>query len=861
MNISSLLALRSLKKNKLRTISTAAGIILSALLMTAIVVLVMSLLSSLIVTTIKKSGNWHFYTWEISDTQVNTMLDSKKVEKIGTSYHAGYSIIQNPINQKKPYIQVNAVSMTLFEMLPVRLLEGNYPKKDNEVLIPSHLKNEYGEDYKIGNSITLNLGLRYSIDGNELTQNSSYLGIENEFIQITEESKVYEIVGICEPITFIENDFSPGYTVLTYDVNQNYQGKKIYFRLHNPKMDFYDITQTVSESNIVYNNDLLSVLGVIKGENFGKTVTILSIALILIVSIASFTLINSSFKMSTSERVKQYALLFSIGATKKQVAKTVLFEALFMSVIFIPIGIAAGIGVVFLSINSIGKMIAGISYLNIIFKININIYALLGIAFFGVLLVVLSALLPALKSARKTPVTAIRQNDEIYFKAKKPKKPKYSISIEGELVLKNFCRFNTKYRYIIFSLIFSTVLFISAGSYCNYAQTWLYNSAGLLGYDIVCNSYESDVYKTIDTIYKPMSMLNGVDESGWFANLDAGFMAIEEDNVSEAARSYYAQENVTKETVQYIFVDDARFDFLVSSLNKDNSLYLDENTLRTLIIANLDVIHITDDKYITQTIDIFEDNTVQLDLFYMNKANREEYYKNPDADYSDYSRIIPITADVIDRKDLLMELSCFRQSSGIFAIIPIRKINYFAEDMPEMIQMYFKAKNHRDVYDRMKVLASENNWDVFLDDVTVGYEMQENMIAMVDIFSKIFIILISVIMALNVFNTVISNMLIRNREFAVLRSVGMSKRSFYKMMFYECILFGGISIGIGLILSIIVSFVFKFSFSSPMNFILPINNILISVFGIIFILILTTLYAARKVLSNNIIESIKTEIT
>ena len=57
----------------------------------------------------------------------------------------------------------------------------------------------------------------------------------------------------------------------------------------------------------------------------------------------SILLIYNAFSISVSERTKQFGLLSSIGATKRQLLRSVLFEALFLSVIGIPLGILAGI--------------------------------------------------------------------------------------------------------------------------------------------------------------------------------------------------------------------------------------------------------------------------------------------------------------------------------------------------------------------------------------------------------------------------------------------------------------------------------------------------------------------------------------
>ncbi|MDR3186524.1 MAG: FtsX-like permease family protein [Christensenellaceae bacterium] len=859
MSIIALIALRSLKKNKSRTTATAVGIFLSILLMTAIIVLVMSLLSSLIVTTIASKGDWHFFTWNIPSEQVNFVLETGKVQETATIYNVGYAAIVNPSNERKPYIHHSAVSMSIFQMLPIILINGRLPQNPNEVLLPTHFANDY-KDIKIGDSIVLSFGKRCSIAGDELSQNSNYMGTSNEGIEQLGESKIYYIVGITEEINFIENDFSPGYTILSLDTNAGFDNKVVYYRLNNPKANFYAVTSIVSETNIAYNNDLLSVQGIVGKENLRGSIVAMAVVLMLIITVASSSLISNSFMISVSERIKQYALLCSIGATKKQIIQTVVYEALFLSTFLIPLGLACGIGCVALSLSSIGKLVSASSYLNLVFKLNVNALAVASIVIFGVSLILLSAFLPALQSVKKHIIATIRQNDEIKIRKEKALKPKKEKSIEAELVGKNFQRFNKKYRYVIFSLVCSMVLFVATSSYCSYATIWINESMELLDYDIVCNTYY-DVYKSINNVYLPLSEIVGVSDSGWFSSVDAGWIVFDNSALTDSASQYYSERNEAKETIQYVFVDDLRFISLMTKLHKDVSKFMNKNEMRAIILANIDAIRISGNDYTTETIDVFIDKTVSFDINYMNNDNRQEYYSNPDADFLDYSKRISITADVISRKNLSVELSNLSQASGIYAIIPLTMLDAFADDIPQMVQMFFKAQNHKTVFNRMEKFLTSNNVDAFLDDVTIGYEMQQNTIAMVNIFSKVFIIVVSMVMILSVLNTTLASVLIRKRDFVILRSIGMSIRSFVKTMLYEYSLYGAVSIILGLSLSFLISWILKFSFSASMKFILPINNIVIALLSIIFILAASMTYAIYKILTDNIIDSLKTEIT
>ncbi|MDR2408751.1 MAG: ABC transporter permease [Bacteroidales bacterium] len=860
MNISALLAFRSLKKNKVRTLTTSLGIVLSIVLITTIIILVFSLMSSLIATTEATYGSWHVSVMNATDDQIDTIKENVKINRMAFLNDDGYSTIETTVNEKKPYIQINSATSSFFEMLPITLLDGSFPTNNREIIIPAHLAMDYKE-YGIGNKITLTIGKRYSNNEEQLTQNSGYLGIENEGIANFFETNDYLIVGICEQLAFLEHDMSPGYSIIRFSEQIISANKLTYFKLEAPKNGISQIEKYVSEENIVYNNDLLSVLGAKEGENIANTMLVLVIALVIIVELASFILIHNSFMIVSNEKVKQYGLLFSVGATRKQIIYTLLFEAIYYCLILVPIGILCGIGFVLLSLKSIGSLIAQTSYLNIIFTLNINIIPLLIIALISVFLIITSSLLPAIKSTRQPIISTIRENKEINIKfRKKNRENNYKGNIERELSIKNFFRHRKRFYYLIFSLMFSTVLFVSAGSYCSYANSWLKESMDVVEYDIECHASNENIYYSISEIYNPLSTLGGVDESGWFSTMYAGIIELNSNIFSEDAFVYLKERGINTVEMQYVFVSDDKFETLIKNTKRDKNDYLDKSNLKVLVTANLSTYRMSNDSVITENIDFFKYKNFASTLFYMNNDNRGNYYSSPDQNYKDNSRPILLNFDMIEKDDLIFELSSFKDADGIFSIIPISMLDSYTEEPPEFLQMFFKANDHKGVFALMEKFITEKNLDVYLADITSGYEVQENTIGLIDIFSKIFILIISIITLLNAFNTTLANLMIRRREFAIMKSVGMSNKSLINMLSFESCLVGGVSLGGGLVFSAIISYILKMSFSSgKLKFFLPLNHILIAVAGIILILLTTLIYAAIKMSSDNIIESIRSE--
>lgn len=132
-------------------------------------------------------------------------------------------------------------------------------------------------------------------------------------------------------------------------------------------------------------------------------------------------------------------------------------------------------------------------------------------------------------------------------------------------------------------------------------------------------------------------------------------------------------------------------------------------------------------------------------------------------------------------------------------------------------------------------------------------------------FCCYFIIMISLIAVANVFNIISTNIKLRRRELAMLRSVGMSERDFQRMMNFECVFYGMQAIIFGLPIAVILSLViYKFMFAGEtgsISFMLPWGSIVISVLSVFFVVFITMLYSINRIKGENIIDSLRDDMT
>ena len=133
----------------------------------------------------------------------------------------------------------------------------------------------------------------------------------------------------------------------------------------------------------------------------------------------------------------------------------------------------------------------------------------------------------------------------------------------------------------------------------------------------------------------------------------------------------------------------------------------------------------------------------------------------------------------------------------------------------------------------------------------------------VNVFTSVFAAMISLIAVANVFNTISTNIRLRRRELAMLRSVGMPDRDFRKMMNFECAFYGVRTLLLGLPAAGVLSWLIYRGFvlgGADMNFIFPWRSMTISVLGVFFVVFITMLYAVSKIKKENIIDALRDDM-
>ena len=846
MKILNNLTIKHLKSNKKRTVVTIIGIILSTALMVGIGLLFSTVRDNSVKMIIENSGD-HHVAIELEKSKLDFIAKNESVLKYKYKSSLGYSLYEGIQNSFKPYIEVLTASKEYLEDL--KLVEGRLPNNENEIIIPEHLETNGQIKLNVGDKIILSIGKRVDDNGNLLYETpfvNSYDEEKDEYIKeealINIVEKEYTIVGIIKR-DILEDYSNPGYNAFTFSPAS--EMLTVYVNYKNVK-DTYKNTEIIAKNlgkeetyanlyyGITYNDNLLAFSGVSNYSNMVDSMSLIIIIILTLVSIACIIVIYNSFAISVMERKKQFGLFSSIGATKKQLKHTVFFEAFIVGIIGIPLGILSaylGIGVVLMIVN---KLLPNMFD----FPLALVTYPLFVIIpiIFMVITILVSAFLPARSASKVSPIEAIRLNDDIKIKSKKLKTPRVIklFGVEGEIAYKNIKRNKKKYRITIISLFISIVLFVSFSSLLKYGVTSAYDFTELPQYEYAA-SFSGNNKESIDSIINQVLKVDGIKKYSIIKELNFA-VEMNEKYFTKEVLDNYSFDHQVEISINLLCLDDKSYE----EYKKQIGL----NTNRPILLN------------VYNSIDYSSNSRKQVKMTLFNEIkslefniNEKDKYKLEDIYITD---ILPFGIE----------------NTNMFAftfIVDKDTYNKLKDDYYSL-SMYMLADNY-DEFD--KLLDSESKENILTDDVNVytmnikkELQLLSNIVFVIKLLLYGFISLVTLIGVTSVINTINTSIALRKKEFAVLRSIGLTPSGFNKMMLFECLFFGLKSLLYGLPVSFIIIYLFHLSFNGIVTFdsmLIPYGSILIATFGVFIIVLISMWYATIRIKKENILDAIREE--
>lgn len=858
MNIFSKLTLKTLKENRTRTLVTIAGIIISAAMFTAITTLIISLQTYMYNATGVKEGFFQGKIINLAQEEVDKYIDNEHLESYFTSSSIGYVKLEGIENESKPYLFLMEPDENFLKSVHINITAGHLPENDSEILIPSHLYTDGGVKLEMGQQITIQVGKRVS-EGHYLWQDTFYDSYhQEESPEYIEKNftKTYTVCGFYDRTSKSDWSFepytAPGYTAIVKDQKAENVPIDFYYNMDSGKhaVEFYNemVEQRV---NIQENTDLLLAQGAYNNDNFNIVLYSLAAILIAIIVFASVALIYNAFAISVSSRTKQFGLLSSIGATKRQMKSMVFREAVFLSIIGIPIGILCGLGGIGVTLHFIGDKFGfmGIGDESVKMALDFSPLSVIAAAVIAFITVLISAYIPSKRCSSVTAIEAIRQNKDI--KTEKHREIKTSkffgkiFGFNGLLAKKYMGRDKKKYRTITVSLAMSVILIISSGAF----SVNLISSAGDLmlngNADVLCAPYKNETSDGITYFTNSRKMAEDTLDKGYADSylIEMIFYINEQSNNG----SYKNPEDETFVYPAIVFVSDEDFDSYAKKAGADPSELKDyENPKGILHAQSRGKKNSSTGKY--ESYPLFEKNPDYISGYcYMSDA--------PDGIEKSFY-IGAVTGEPMD---------LFYSTSNVICEIyyPVSAIK--ALDVNDLsgysINMLFTSDDSASLE---KYLLNNGNADragFSVANIWENTKSDRDMVTVIMVFAYGFITLIALIAVANVFNTVSTGIILRRKEFAMLKSVGMTDRGIVNILSFESLLSGIKSLVIGLPISAVICLLIHKAIAQGFEtaFIVPWYSIIGAVAGVFAVMFISMLYAANRLKKENILDSIRDE--
>ncbi len=872
MNIVNKLTLRQMKLNRKRTIVTIIGTIISAAMITAVSLLALCFMDLMRRETIAMDGEWHVLYMDVNREQLSAIREDDGTKVAMMSRDLGYSYLPSSENQNKPYLFIKEYNQESLENFPIKLKEGRLPEKPGELVISDAVYSNAKVNYAVGDVLDLNVGQRYPTKDIENTEGME--AMDQDFSLVRNEGKVaeyltedmtrkYTVVGIIERPTW-EYTWSPGYTTLAYFDDTTVSEEEtfdVYVAVKQIKQKLFDQADRLAAEQGInsyrFNDQLLRTYGAIKDDTVRGMLFTLSAIIMGIIMIGSVSLIYNAFAISVSERARHLGMMSSVGATKKQKRNSVFFEGAVIGAISIPTGIAAGhlgLGITFLCINPI---ITNALEVNNGLRVVFYPYSILVAFLVSAGTIFISTYIPARRAAGVSAIDAIRQTADVKVTRRQVRTWKLTrklFGIEGELGLKNLKRNKKRYKATVFSLMISMILFLVVSSFTQNLKKSLYLAEDGINYDIMVEvNGETDSEKA-DIINK-ITSLEGITEASVIKSIDVTtWIPVEKtaDYLLESMPSLVEADKFPYTITMNVLSQESLQEY-AKETGIEEALALNSEENRAVVI---DQIKYADDergKYVEARAVKFVPGD-ELVLSYQS---------------SDTDKIIALKPLKVAALTGVMPMGLM--SHGKYPYFHILLSEAAFERISEGSELHDRVKTQIFLQSEEPLKLQENieniqsrvgisKVDIF--NLFTYRQMEENLILLLSVFTYAFIILITIICAANILNTVSTSIALRKREFAMLKSVGITPKGFSIMLNYESIFYGIKSLVYGLPLSIAAMYLIhstlmrKFDF----QFTLPVKSILVVIVSVFLLVGTAMLYAARKVKKENIIDALKQEI-
>lgn len=722
--------------------------------------------------------------------------------------------------------------------------------------------------------------------------------------------------------------------------------------------------QTADWPAAYLHDGLLRYQGLVDDRAIWGTLYTLAAILSGVVIVASVSLIYNSFAIAVSERTRQFGLLSSLGASKRQLRRSVYAEALMLAAIGIPAGLAIGLAGTFVVFNIAGEGIGMLIDQEVfadtgLTAITVDPLAIALSALLALLTVLVSATVPAWRASRVSAIDAIRQSRDVRLSRRERKSQRTAAhgdghrrpsparaldrlrmsiaGVPGMLAHRNLTRASSKGRVAVASLAVSVALIIISGAISHYLGflTRVADSGGSdieVGLNRLLQEDESTAegLADIDRAYRALAHVEGATGEGYmlltslYGSFDQSMLDL--DSLTANSEEYdmpdrgLADDGRIYAPLSILFLDEGSWNEILDENGLDRATYSDpdhpvavalngtqSNDGRRYSVRDLftstgtatlftQIAPIEDSPFVEIGVDKNGDPVARYEGYGDEEGARYDEYgealyqqiSRPLDDVLAQSLELPVKAIV---KTLPKAVTSYA-SIWPTLILPASALPALAEGSEDIASdvetgslaapfafhasegrygntMYaylsFAAEQPRSIEAEMDAMIdndlSGTEWyRTYLNNNAENDRQARVMYETIQLFINCFIAITTAIAVANVFNTLANSIILRRREFAMLKSIGMGNRAFWRMIALECASYALRGLIIGLVLGAGVTFMvfqaMSLSFAG-LDFEMPLGWVLGAIGLVVGVLALSTLYALRKSSAGSIVQTLR----
>lgn len=604
------------------------------------------------------------------------------------------------------------------------------------------------------------------------------------------------------------------------------------------------------------------------GGSYSVMVAIPAFILGLLIAFMSISVISNIFTASANKRIQELGILKCVGGTGKQIKETVIYEGLWLCLPGIPFGLIMGTVFGYFGAKITGYFVSDINELSksIIMRpfsfslsFYVSVWTYVFAALFSFLIVLCSAYKPAKKVGKFTALQCIRgvpANTNLKESDVNDRFAEAIFGCEGAIGYKNIKRNKSGYKATIRALSLGILLLLITGGLSNQAKefrNWMEPDSKEMAVDycsirdIVMNE---NTGKKEEKIAVPISSETYNEITGRLSEYgDTEIYGIGRD-----ACTYNAILNtdfLSSDMLTAPDIFDENGETEVSLVAVDNHLY---QKLCDRIGADygsnllINCYQYNDNGKI-KTISPFHENITKITL--INAADKQTELK---------------IGGFLYQEDLKEPGFHELNPDPVRIVVPDIEARYFdwycTPDDEQAYTVY--ARKVMDGYYPILTEDSyvEQGYTVRISRTDTMVKMLNVAIVLAEIVMYGFVILLIMMGFTSVISTLTTNIRIRSREFAVLKSVGMTNKSLCKMLYSESIICVIKALVPGVILGTAIPFAINLSIRKafPVLYHIPWSTLLIGIVALITIVMIITQIEINKLKNKSIIDEIRMDV-